>query len=211
MDRLPDAAFQRTDEGPDDLFYGTPRLVTHIDESAIGALTSLYAELLSPGGVILDLMSSWVSHLPDDISYGRVAGHGMNAEELSHNSRLDDYILQDLNSEPTLPFDEDTFDGAAISVSVQYLTRPYAVMSDLARVLRPGSPLIISFSNRCFPTKAVNVWQILDGPGHGHLVTHYLDEAQAFQDITCRELIGVGSGSDPLWAVVAYAAPGADR
>ena len=65
-------------------FYRQARLVTHIDDATIAALTDFYAEFLPPGSRVLDLMSSWVSHLPEE-EYGRVAGLGMNAEELAAN------------------------------------------------------------------------------------------------------------------------------
>src|SRR3712207_5003483 len=121
---LPRSYFERYDESDDALFYAPPRLVTHIDEEAIGAVTSLYRELLPPGGAILDLMSSWVSHLPPEVEYGRVVGLGMNRVELDANPRLHERIVQNLNYTPRLPFGEGEFDGAAICVSAQYLTQP---------------------------------------------------------------------------------------
>src|SRR5229473_5521552 len=124
MNDLPDfppSAFLKEDPSPDALFYEEPRFVTHIDRAAIAAVTQLYRELLPPGGVILDLMSSWVSHLPVEISYSRVVGVGLNRAELAANPRLDAYVVQDLNHEPHLPFGSGEFDAAAICVSIQYL------------------------------------------------------------------------------------------
>jgi hypothetical protein len=181
---LPPAAFARADESPDADFYRAARLVTHIDDAAIGAVTQLYREYFPPDGAILDLMSSWVSHLPPEVHYYRVVGLGMNAQELAANPRLDAYHVQDLNQQPRLPFDDATFDAAGLCVSIQYLTRPIDVLRDLARVLRPNAPLVITFSNRCFPTKAVAIWQALDDAGHVQLIERYLHSAGAWTAIT---------------------------
>ena len=184
--------------------------MTHIDDGAIGAVTQLYREHFPPGGAILDLMSSWVSHLPPEVEYARVVGVGMNAAELAANPRLDDFRVHDLNAEPALPFAAGEFDGAAICVSIQYLTRPVEVLRDVGRVLRPGAPLVISFSNRCFPTKAVRIWLSLDDAGHGELVERYLTAAGNWVGIERldrspghAERGGAHPGGDPLFAVVA--------
>ena len=121
---LPEAAFDKADPSPDAEFYVYPRFVTHIDDGAIAAVTRAYREHLLPGGAVLDLMSSWVSHLPEDIAYASVIGHGMNEEELVANPRLSRWFVQDLNIEPVLPLDDSAFDDACLCVSVQYLQRP---------------------------------------------------------------------------------------
>lgn len=200
---LPAAAFRKADPSPDGLFYAQPRFVAHIDDAAIAAVTDLYREVLPQGGAILDLMSSWISHLPEEVAYGEVIGHGMNAEELAANPRLSRWFVQDLNLRPRLPLADASLDGAAICVSVQYLQKPVEVLSDLRRCLRPGAPVAISFSNRCFPTKAVAVWGALDGPGHCALVELYLRKA-GFASADSRTLRD-GRRSDPLWAVVGRA------
>lgn len=194
-------AFRRYDETPDDLFYVEPRFVEHIDEYAIADLEQLYRERLPAGGEILDLMSSWVSHLPEDVAYGRVVGLGMNRAELAGNPRLNDFVVHNLNAEPRLPFPNASFDAALIGVSIQYLVDPHAVLRDLARVIRPDGLLIISFSNRCFPTKAVAIWQALDDDGHIALVKHYLDSAGWHDIQTVRR--GDDRPGDPLYALVA--------
>ncbi len=201
---LPFPPFRRYDESPDALFYRQPRLVEHIDAGAIAAVTRLHRELFPPGGALLDLMSSWVSHLPPEVEYGRVAGLGMNEAELAANPRLDDRLVHDLNARPELPFAADSFDGAAICVSIQYLTRPVDVLREVARVLRPGSPVAITFSNRCFPTKAVAAWHQRDDRGHAELVASYLREAGGWSGI--EALDRSPGGGDPLFAVVARAA-----
>jgi SAM-dependent methyltransferase len=198
-------AFKRYDESPDDLFYVQPRLVTHIDEGAIGAVTQLYREYFPAGGAILDLMSSWVSHLPGEVEYRRVVGLGMNREELEANPRLDERVVQDLNTDPRLPFADGEFDGAGLCVSIQYLTQPVQVLQEVGRVLRPGAPLVVSFSNRCFPTKAVFIWQALDDAGHGALVKRYLEWAGNWDGV--EVLDRSPGGGDPLYAVVGRARP----
>lgn len=202
MSELPDKAFARYDESPDAHFYNAARLVTHIDDGAVGAVTRLYRELFPPAGVILDLMSSWVSHLPPEISYRRVVGLGMNREELARNPRLDEYLVQDLNQNPKLPFRDAEFDGAGICVSIQYLTQPVEVLREAGRALRDGAPLVITFSNRCFPTKAVAVWQALDDAGHVQLVQRYLLDAGNFTHIHSLDRSPAGRRGDPLYAVV---------
>ncbi|QIN83701.1 methyltransferase domain-containing protein [Rubrobacter tropicus] len=206
MPELPGGAFRRTDETPDEEFYRTPRLVTHIDDRAIAAVTQLYREYFPPGGEILDLMSSWISHLPPEVEYGRVIGLGMNETELRRNERLASYVVQNLNENPRLPFGDDEFDGCGICVSVDYLTRPVEVLREVGRVLKPGSPLIITFSNRCFPTKAVAVWHQLDDRGHMRLVEDYLREAGNWDGIRGLDRSPRRLFSDPLYAVVGRSA-----
>jgi SAM-dependent methyltransferase len=202
MPSLPEGAFRRYDETPDEEFYRTPRLVAHIDDRAIAAVTGLYREFFPPEGEILDLMSSWVSHLPPEVEYRRVVGLGMNEEELRRNPRLDAYVVQNLNRDPMLPFDDEEFDGVGICVSVDYLTRPVEVLREVGRVLRAGSPTVITFSNRCFPSKAVAVWHQLDDKGHMRLVEEYLREAGNFRNVRSLDRSPRRMLSDPLYAVV---------
>ena len=133
-------AFARADESPDTIFYQDSRFVTHIDDGAIGAITAYYADSIKPGSDLLDLCSSWISHLPADLTLGRVAGLGMNAAELGRNERLGEYVVQDLNANPILPFEDASFDVVTNVVSVDYLTRPLEVFKEMHRVLRPGTP-----------------------------------------------------------------------
>lgn len=208
MDDLPSAAFRRQDETPDEQFYRQPRFVTHIDDAAIAAVTQLYREYFPAGGRILDLMSSWVSHLPPEVTYQRVAGVGLNAAELARNPRLDQAVVQNLNTRPQLPFGDGAFDAAGITVSIDYLTDPVAVLRDLGRVLVPGGPVVISFSNRCFPSKAVQIWHRLDDAGHVRLVQQYLEAAGNWNEITPLDRSPVSRGrrvGDPLFAVVGRA------
>jgi SAM-dependent methyltransferase len=199
---FPQHAFEKSDDAPDDQFYSFPRFVTHIDEPAIAAVTALYRELFPPGGVVLDLMGSWVAHLPGDVAYAEVIGHGMNAEELAANPRYSRWFVQNLNEDPNLPLAEASVDAVAICVSIQYLQDPVAVLREVGRVLKPGGAIAITFSNRCFPTKAVAIWQALGMGEHQRLVAFYLEHA-GFAAPEARTIISPDAASDPLWAVVA--------
>jgi len=199
---LPKDAFTKLDGDEDELFYDEPRLVYHIDDNAVAALTEFYRAVLPKGGVLLDLMSSWVSHLPPETEYAEVIGLGMNATELAANPRLARWFVQNLNRDPALPLADASVDAAMICVSVQYLEEPIPVLREIARVLRPGGPIVISFSNRCFWTKAVAIWRGLGDEGHAALVERYLQVA-GFADIATHRLAEwVEDRSDPLIAVV---------
>ena len=203
LPELPPGAFRKEDPGDDAAFYAPPRLVTHIDDAATRALTAYYRATLPPGGVILDLMSSWVSHLPTDVAFADVIGHGMNLEELEANPRLTRRFVQDLNRAPALALEDAGCDAALCCVGVQYLQKPVEVFAEVLRVLRPGAPFIVSFSNRCFPTKAVAIWRSLDAKGHAPLVRLYLERA-GFNDIQI-DVLQDGAASDPLTAVTGRA------
>jgi len=205
LDDLPKEAFLRQDESPDELFYSVPRFVTHIDEGAIAAVTQLYREYFPPDSAILDLMSSWVSHLPEEVHYRRVVGLGMNREELEANPRLSEFVVQNLNVNSILPFKESEFDGAGICVSIDYLTNPVAVLREVGRVLKPDAPLVITFSNRCFPTKAILIWLYTNDVQHQYLVKRFLEKAGNWYRI---ELLNRSpKQGDPLYAVVARRLP----
>jgi len=164
MPLLPRELFQRLDESPDENFYREPRLVTHIDDATIAALTQVYRELVPAGAHVLDLMSSWVSHLPPEVDYERVVGLGMNRVELAENPRLTSFLVHDLNRCPELPFADATFDAVLNAVSIQYLTSPVEVFAAVGRVLRAGGIHVVATSHRMFPSKAVPAWHSL-APG----------------------------------------------
>jgi Methyltransferase domain len=198
---LPPAFFDRQDETDDAHFYSMPRFVVHIDAETIAALTQVYRELLPQQGAILDLMSSWVSHLPQDMEFARIAGLGMNALELAKNSRLTDYIVQDLNLQPELPYDTASFDAVVNAVSIQYLTRPVEVFRSCARVLRQGGLHVIALSHRCFPTKAIRAWHVLPARQRLEVVQTYFGNAGGYDIPTVLDRSP--AGADPLWIVMA--------
>lgn len=204
---------QKLDETDDQLFYDYPRFVTHVDEAFIQQLTDLYRHRLSPNTRILDMMSSWVSHLPEEIEFTHVEGHGLNAEELARNSRLDHYFVQNLNFNPQLPLVDQSFDAVLNCVSVQYLQYPEGIFSEIHRILKPGGIAIISFSNRMFFQKAIQAWREGSEASRVELVRHCFTSVPGF---TVPEVIvnkstvpdflqwlGVGGG-DPFYAVIAH-------
>ena len=195
--------FRRVDESDDSSFYSLPRLVTHIDDAAIGALREHYTKYLPRQGRLLDLMSSWVSHYPEDLESERVAGLGMNADELAENPQLSEWVVHNLNQDPTLPYGDDEFDVVTIAVSVQYLTRPLEVFREIGRVLRPHGGCIVSFSNRCFPTKAVWLWQGMGDEDHVQLVGAYFHYSGSFEAPQWYDISPAKGQSDPMYVVQA--------
>ena len=203
--QLPADYFRRVDDSADELFYSTPRLVVHIDDGAIAKVGEIYARLLPQGGAILDLMSSWRSHLPAHLRPARVVGLGMNRAELEDNPLLTEIVIHNLNRAPRLPFADAEFDGAVVTVSVQYMTSPIETFAEVARVLKPAAPFIVTFSNRMFPTKAVAIWQNLDDYDHVKLVARYFMESGGFENIEFVDKSAPTTPvSDPIWAVVGY-------
>jgi SAM-dependent methyltransferase len=202
---FPPEFFRRFDEADDEQFYSTPRLVVHIDDGAIVTVSDLYARLLPQGGAILDLMSSWRSHLPAHLRPARVVGLGLNRAEMEDNPALTEIVVHNLNREPRLPFADAEFDAAVVTVSIQYLTRPVEVFADVGRVLRPGAPFVVTFSNRMFPTKAVAIWQHLDDYDRTRLVHRYFLDSGAFENIDVIDRsAAAGAPRDPIWAVAGY-------
>lgn len=146
-------------------------------------------------------MSSWISHLPEEVSYYRIVGLGMNEVELKKNTRLDEYVIQNLNRDPKLPFADAEFDGVGMCISIDYLTRPVEVVREVGRVLKAGSPAIISFSNRCFPDKEVAIWHGLDDQGHVRLVEEYLRETGNLVNVRGLDRSPRRMFSGPLYAM----------
>lgn len=203
---------EKLDPTSDLAFYDYPRFVTHVDDHFLQQLTDLYRDRLQPQTSILDLMSSWVSHLPEEMAFAQVQGHGMNAQELARNPRLDRYVVQDLNANPKLPFEDQSFDAVLCTVSVQYLQYPEAVFSEIYRVLKPQGQCIISFSNRMFYQKAISAWRDGSERDRVALVKGYFESVPRFStpEVITRsnaaspllKLMGLGGG-DPFYAVIA--------
>jgi SAM-dependent methyltransferase len=196
---FPPDFFRRIDESPDPDFYREPRFVTHIDDATIAALTQVYRELVPADSRVLDLMSSWISHLPPDVQYTRVAGLGMNREELERNPRLTDFVVHDLNNAPELPFANESFGAVINAVSIQYLTRPVEVFAAVRRVLKPGGIHIVATSHRLFPTKAVAVWQSIEPEERMRLIGAYFQFARGWSEPCVLDRSP--ENADPLWIV----------
>jgi len=211
-DFFSDDPFRREDETDDANFYEKPRIVHHLDDTARELVRAIYGKHTDNGMTLLDLMSSWTSHLPEDRRFARVAGLGLNLEELALNPVLTDYTVHDLNRVPLLPYPSDTFDAVICTVSVEYLTRPFDVFSELARVLRSGGKAVFTFSNRWFPPKAIRVWRSLHDFERMGLVLEYFMRSGRFADLETFSMRGLPRpetdryyptlvSSDPVYAV----------
>jgi SAM-dependent methyltransferase len=153
-------SFKRDDEGDDALFYGKDRFVSHLDSLALQTVEDVIGSLVTEENpLILDLMAGWDSHIPVSIKAAKVIGLGLNENELKENKALDEYIIQDINKDPILPFKDAYFDAVINTVSVDYMTRPLDVFREIGRILKPGGLLLVIFSNRMFPEKAVKMWK----------------------------------------------------
>ena len=202
---FPSEFFRRIDESDDELFYTQPRFVVHIDDGAIAKAGEIYARLLPQGGTILDLMSSWRSHLPAHVRPSRLVGLGMNRAEMEDNPALNEVVVHNLNQNPELPFAENEFDGAIVTVSIQYMTRPLEIFRGVAKVLKPDAPFIVTFSNRMFPTKAVAIWHSLDEFDRVRLVWRYFQQSGGFENMEAIDVSApTDPPTDPIWAVVGY-------
>lgn len=179
--------FSRLDPRDDQLFYRTPRLVQHLDETARSNIEALYRSYLQPNMQVLDLMGSWVSHLPADMNLS-VTGLGMNEEELKQNPLLTDFIVTDLNTQASLPFDDNVFDVVVCTASVEYLIHPFGVFNEIARCLKPGGKCLMSFSNRWFETKAIRLWSELHPYERVGLVMAYFQQSGLFTDLATHAL-----------------------
>jgi SAM-dependent methyltransferase len=210
-DFFSDHPFDREDNQPDPLFYAGPRFVNHLDDQAISVITGRYADLLRPGMHILDLMSSWTSHLPD-ITFSEVIGLGMNHEELQANRRLTRSVVQDLNQITTLPCESGSLDAVVCTASVEYLIRPFEVFSEISRVLKPGGLVVMTFSNRWFPPKTIRIWTELHEFERMGLVLEYLMQSGSFENLYTFSMRGLPRPetdkyfgqqlySDPVYAV----------
>lgn len=207
-----DAAFEREDSKPDELFYRAPRLVHHIDDNARAMVSNTYGRFLTDGMNVLDLMSSWESHVPGRLQLDRFVGLGLNETELRKNPMLREFVIHDLNADAALPFDSNTFDAVINTVSVEYLVDPLAVFSEVSRVLRPDGCFVVTFSNRWFPAKAIRIWSELHEFERMGLVLEYFLRTGSFKNLQTYSIRGVPRPhddkyypdlplSDPVYAV----------
>lgn len=204
--------FARRDEQNDYHFYDNPRLVYHLDETARDMLRDIYRRFVKDGAHVLDLMSSWVSHLAGVSKPKRISGLGMNRTELEQNQRLTDFQVHDLNTVPALPYKDRSFDVVICSVSVEYLTQPLQVFADVSRVLKPGGTFVVTFSNRWFPPKVIRIWERIHEFERVGLVVEYFIRSKAFNNLGTYSMRGLPRPqndkyvrelalSDPIYAV----------
>lgn len=216
-DYFSEKPFERDDEKDDGLFYQKPRLVNHIDDNAIEVVKNTYGRFLKDGMDVLDLMSSWTSHLPEDIDLKRLSGLGMNELELRENEALTDYTVQNLNKTATLPYAENSFDVVLCTVSVEYLIDPVAIFSAVRRVLRPGGVFVVTVSNRWFPPKAIKIWKELHEFERMGLILEYYLSSGGYENLNTYSMRGLPRPytdkyfpqqwySDPVYAVWGFKA-----
>lgn len=207
-----DHFFERRDNSPDSFFYAKPRLVHHIDDTAADMVRQIHTRFLKNHSSVLDLMSSWQTHIPDSFLYKKICGLGMNAIELQNNKGLSDYVVHDLNESPTLPFDNSLYNTVICSLSVEYLVRPLAVFEEVARVLKPGGYFVVTFSNRWFEPKSIRLWTQLHEFERMGLVLEYFRHKNLFEDLNTYSIRGLERPhndkyarqfpfSDPIYAV----------
>ncbi len=199
--------FTRQDESDDHNFYTAARMVVHIDDTAIAAVTDAIRRHVPADAHVLDIMSSYRSHLPEEVHYQEVVGLGMNEAELQANKQLTRYVVHNLNKNPHLPFEDAQFDAVINTVSVQYLKRPVEVFREVARVLKPGGVSLVNFSDRMFPTKAVRIWYEGDNESHIALVKRYYELAGGFAKVEVERHVDEQAswfrrGHDPLFVVI---------
>jgi len=200
----PESSFYREDESDDSLFYLEPRLLVHIDDAAINELGKYLYDQLPEGATILDLMSSWRSHIPENLVTGEIYGLGMNSEEMSDNPHLDQWIVKDINKDPHLPYEENLFDAVMVVVSVQYLTDPIQIFQEVNRVLKKNGKFHVVYSNRMFPTKATKIWKVFDDIERASLIGSYFANSGSWSLPSAVNLSPTGNfPSDPLFAVSA--------
>jgi hypothetical protein len=191
-----DRPFRRADEKEDGLFYEKPRMVNHIDDTAIDIIRRLYGKRIEPQSKVLDLMSSWVSHLPEDLPLKSLTGLGMNQKELEANSRLSDYVVHDLNTHPRLPFNDKAFDAVICSVAIEYLIHPYEIFAEITRVLEPGGVFMVTFSNRWFPPKVINIWPELHEFERMGLVLEFFLKSGQYENLHTYSMRGLPRPKD---------------
>lgn len=211
-DFLSENPFERQDFRSDRIFYQNPRWVQHIDDQAICVVKDVYGQLLNDGMRVLDLMSSWVSHLPERLRLKKLSGLGLNDEELAKNRDLTDRIVHDLNEHPELPYETGSYDAAICSLSIEYLVEPETVFREIGRILHPGGVFVVTFSNRWFPEKVINIWKDLHEFERMGLVLEYFQKSGMFKDLKTYSVRGLPrpendkyyydiEDSDPVYAV----------
>lgn len=192
--------FDRRDKRNDGQFYGGPRLVHHLDQTAREMVANIYKRFVKDGMQVMDLMSSWVSHIPADIHPEQVFGLGMNRTEMEQNPALKDVKVHDLNADPELPYNKESFDVVICTVSVEYLIHPLTVFKEVARVLKPGGIFAVTFSNRWFSPKVIRIWEEIHEFERIGLVMEYFLDSGLYEDLGTYSMRGLPRPQDDKYA-----------
>lgn len=204
----PESSFHREDESDDALFYSEPRMLVHIDEPAIKELKNYLFQQLPAECTLLDLMSSWRSHLPEKLITSEVCGLGMNPQEMSENPQLDHWVVKDINKDPFLPYRDNKFHAAMVVVSVQYIIDPISVFREVNRVLQIDGKFHVVYSNRMFPTKATKIWKVFNDMERANLIGSYFANSGSWSIPNAVNLSpNIDFSSDPLFVVSAQKKP----
>ena len=149
---------RKLDESNDEEFYSEPKFVYHLDSHFRKYLSQVYSNEILENSIILDLMSSWDSYLPNEKIYKKVFGHGLNKKELEKNRVLDSFWIQNFNLNQIIPLESGTIDYCLMVAAWQYLQYPEKLTKEISRILSDKGKIIVSFSNRAFWHKAPNIW-----------------------------------------------------
>ncbi|GBQ88048.1 class I SAM-dependent methyltransferase [Asaia krungthepensis] len=182
------AAFTRANNDPDPEFYAGRSDSTQMDAGARTAVTALYQTALPASGVILDLMAGTLSHLPEESAHDTVIGLDVNGAALDANKSLTQRVVQDINERPRIDLPDSSLDAVCLCDGFAYLTDPVTILAEINRLLRPGAPLIVTFSDNFIPQKAVALWQALEPADRTRLITLLLDRA-GFADLDTGEVV----------------------
>ena len=208
----PQDSFRKDDETDDELFYVEPRLVVHVDDNAINSIQSYYSKVFPENAIVLDLMSSWKSHFPKNKQFKKTIGLGLNAIEMENNPGLDEFLVQNINVDPTLPFEANYFDAVVIVVSIQYVSKPIELFQEIARILKTDCFCHVIYSNRMFPTKAVWLWKALSDDMRAQLIASYFHSTNHFSKPEFKNITEVtGSSIDPVFVVSSKKQQNEDR
>ena len=157
-------------------------------------------------------MSSWVSHLPSDVSYAEVIGHGMN--DMPNLPQIRGLVAGSfwiLNRNPRLLLCDSSVDAAMICVSIQYRQQPVAVLREVAR--NPSNLASLSSSasrTAAFSDQGRSASRRRSMMRGMHSWVTLYSRRAGFADIETKILCD-GRASDPLTVVVAavgHAYPG---
>lgn len=198
------AAFTRANNEVDTIFFSSRQENTLMDAGARTAVTALYQTALPAGGSVLDLMCGALSHFPQEAHFTSVVGVDVSRAALDENNALTERVVQDLNVTPMLDLPDESMDAVCLCDGLAYLTQPLVVLKEACRVLRPGAPLIVTFSDNFHAAKAVALWQALEPADRVRLVSILLSRA-GFVELDTGEVVppeDLNAWNDTVHAVI---------